>query len=112
MEKDGMKDLLFKILKEKDTMFSDVTMDDSQEQIIVKLIHGKSFSLTIQPYMNNIEESLLQWFRENPISLTMEFMMIYLVESEIIDLETARGYMKEIALRANELQEKYSDRWF
>ena len=52
------------------------------------------------------EESLLQWFRENPISLTMVFMMVYLVESEIVDQETARGYMREITLRADELQEK------
>ena len=110
MQKDEMKDLLLEILNEKDGLFSDVTLDDSQDAIMVRFIDGDGYVLTIE-HLENREELIRQWARENPVSLSMEFMMIYLIESEIIDRETARGYMKEIAIRACELEKKYSGQW-
>lgn len=110
MQKDEMKDLLLEMLNEKDGLFSDVTLDDSQDAIMVRFTDGEGYVLTIE-HLENREELIRQWARENPVSLSMEFMMIYLIELEIIDRETARGYMKEIAIRASELEEKYSGQW-
>ncbi len=110
MKNGKMIDLLLEILNEKDGLFSDVTLNDSQDAIMVRFIDGDGYVLTIE-HLENREELIRQWARENPVSLSMEFMMIYLIESEIIDRETGRGCMKEIAIRASELEEKYSGQW-
>ena len=111
MQKDEMKDLLLEMLNEKDGLFSDVTSDDSQDAIMVKSVNGKSYVLTMEQ-VEDREEFIRQWARENPVSLSMEFVLLYLLEEGIIPLEDVRGYMTEITKRADELEEKYSGAWF
>lgn len=111
MQKDEMKDLLLEMLNERDGLFSGVTLDDSQDAIMVRFIDGEGYVLTIE-HLENREELIRQWARENPVSLSMEFILLYLLEEGIIPLEHVKGYMTEITKRADELEEKYSGTWF
>lgn len=111
MQKDEMKDLLLEMLNERDGLFSGVTLDDSQDAIMVRFIDGEGYVLTIE-HLENREKLIRQWARENPVSLSMEFILLYLLEEGIIPLEHVRGYMMEITKRADELEKKYSGTWF
>ena len=49
MHKDDLKDFLFEILNEHDTIFMDISLDDETDTIFIKSVDGENFIVTVSP---------------------------------------------------------------
>lgn len=47
MHKDDLKDFLFDILNEHDTIFTDISLDDETDTIFIKSVDGENFIVTV-----------------------------------------------------------------
>lgn len=65
MDKDGLKDFLFDVMNENDTIFSDISLDDATDTIFVNTVDGGRFIVAISPV--TADETLIElWAKKNP----------------------------------------------
>lgn len=106
MTTNEMKDLLFEILNEHDTLFSDVALDDTRDALIVTSIDKKKFSLIVEN-MDEGREVIRLWAKENPATLNIEIALIQMADAGIISEEEREKYHLETVKNEYLLKERY-----
>lgn len=106
MTTNEMKDLLFEILNEHDTLFSDVALDDTRDALIVTSIDKKKFSLIVEN-MDEGREVIRLWAKENPATLNIEIALIQMADAGIISKEEREKYHLETVKNEYLLKERY-----
>mgnify|MGYP007046661174 FL=1 len=106
MTTNDMKDLLFEILNEHDTLFSDVALDDTRDALIVTSIDKKKFSLIVEN-MDEGREVIRLWAKENPATLNIEIALIQMADAGIISEEEREKYHLETVKNEYLLKERY-----
>lgn len=106
MTTNEMKDLLFEILNEHDTLFSDIALDDMKDALIVTSIGKKKFALIVENIEKD-EEMIRLWTKENPATLNIEIALIQMADAGIISEEERVKYHLQTVKNANVLKEKY-----
>lgn len=69
MCKDDIKSFLFNIMKKQATMFSNISLDDETDTILVTSTDGKQFIVTVNPITS--DEALIEiWAKKSEIDVS------------------------------------------
>lgn len=100
MHKDDLKDFLFDILNEHDTIFTDLSLDDETDTIFIKSVDGENFIVTVSPV--TADEALIElWAKKNPELMSLALGVLNMRDlGEFTEEETHR-YLSEIVGKAN-----------
>lgn len=75
MDKDGLKDFLFDVMNENDTIFSDISLDDATDTIFVNTVDGGRFIVAISPV--TADETLIElWAKKNPELMSLALSVL------------------------------------
>jgi hypothetical protein len=99
MDKDKLKDMLFDMLNENDTLFSDISLDDETDAILIKSVEGQRFIVTVSPVTT--DETLIKLLtRKNPELMSVALGVTYMRDFGIFTEEEANKYLLEIVEKA------------
>ena len=100
MHKDDLKDFLFDILNEHDTIFTDISLDDETDTIFIKSVDGENFIVTVSPV--TADEALIElWAKKNPELMSLALSVLNMRDLELFTEEEAHRYLSEIVEKAN-----------
>lgn len=106
MTKDQVKDLLFEILNEHDSLFTDLTLDDTLNSLIITFIDKEKFIITVNDFKEN-EITIRHWVRNSPATLAIEMALIILADLKIITEEEREKFHLETTKYADVLEERF-----
>lgn len=109
MTKNEMKDLMFEVLNEHDSLFKDITLSDVLDALIINPIDDESIFIIKVDYLKDKEDIIRLCARKNPAFLSMGLAIMQLRDLEIIDEDTAKNYMTEVAKYADTLEIQYEE---
>lgn len=99
MNKDKLKDMLFDILNENDTLFSDISLDNETDTIFIESVEGQMFIITVSPV--TADEALIElWAKKNPELMSVALGVTYMRDFGIFTEEEANKYLLEIVEKA------------
>lgn len=99
MNKDKLKDMLFDMLNENDTLFSDISLDDETDTIFIKSVEGQRFIVNVSPV--TADEALMElWAKKNPELMSVALGVTYMRDFGIFTEEEASKYLSEIIEKA------------
>jgi len=100
MDKDELKDLLFEMLNEHDALFSDLSLDDETDTILIKSVDGESFIVTVSPV--TADEALIElWAKKNPELMALALGVLNMRDLGGFTEEEANKYLSEITRKAD-----------
>ena len=100
MHKDDLKDFLFDILNEHDTIFSDLSLDDETDTIFIKSVDGENFIVTVSPV--TADEALIElWAKKNPELMSLAFGVLNMRDLGGFTEEETHRYLSEIVGKAD-----------
>ena len=83
MHKDDLKDFLFDILNEHDTIFTDISLDDETDTIFIKSVDGENFIVTVSPV--TADEALIElWAKKNPELISLALSVLNMRDLELV----------------------------
>lgn len=83
MHKDDLKDFLFDILNEHDTIFTDISLDDETDTIFIKSVDGENFIVTVSPVI--ADEALIElWAKKNPELISLALSVLNMRDLELV----------------------------
>ena len=94
MTKNELKHLLFELLKDRTTQFSDVTADDALDALIIKPVNGKPLIINVDSY-NEGEKYIRLWAKEKPVSLSISLALMQMIDLGILTEEEALKYQEQ-----------------
>lgn len=109
MTKNEMKDLMFDVLNEHDSLFKDVTLSDALDALIINPIDDENIFIIKVDYLKDREDVIRLCARKNPAFLSMGLAIMQLCDLEIINEDTAKNYMAEVAKHADTLETQYEE---
>lgn len=109
MTKNEMKDLMFEVLNEHDSLFKDITLSDVLDALIINPIDDENIFIIKVDYLKDKEDIIRLCARKNPAFLSMGLAIMQLRDLEIIDEDTAKNYMTEVAKYADTLEIQYEE---
>lgn len=87
------------MLNENDTLFSDISLDDETDTILIKSVEGKSFIVTVCPATT--DEALIElWAKRNPEQMSIARGVRYMRDFGIFTEKEANKYLAEIVGKA------------
>ncbi len=107
MTKNEMKDLMFDVLNEHDSLFKDVTLSDALDALIINPIDDENTFIIKVDYLKNRENITRLCARKNSASLSIELAILQLCDLGIIEKCVANEYIAEVAKQANKLEKQY-----
>ncbi len=100
MHKDDLKDFLFDILNEHDTIFTDLSLDDETDTIFIKSVDGENFIVTVSPV--TADEALIElWAKKNPELMSLALGVLNMRDLGGFTEEETHRYLSEIVGKAN-----------
>lgn len=109
MTKNEMKDLMFDVLNDHDSLFKDVTLSDALDALIINPIDDENIFIIKVDYLKDREDVMRLCARKNPAFLSMGLAIMQLCELKIIGEDTAKNYMAEVAKHADKLEMQYEE---
>ncbi len=99
MNKDKLKDMLFDMLNEKDTLFSHISLYDETDTIFIKSVEGQIFIVNVSPV--TADEALIKlWTRKRPELMFVALGIVYMRDFGIFTEKGANKYLSDILERA------------
>lgn len=100
MHKDDLKDFLFDILNEHDTIFTDLSLDDETDTIFIKSVDGENFIVTVSPV--TADEALIElWAKKNPELMSLALGVLNMRDLGGFTEEETHRYLSEIVGKAD-----------
>ena len=100
MHKDDLKDFLFDILNEHDTIFTDISLDDETDTIFIKSVDGENFIVTVSPV--TADEALIElWAKKNPELMSLALGVLNMRDLGGFTEEETHRYLSEIVGKAD-----------
>lgn len=100
MHKDDLKDFLFEILNEHDTIFMDISLDDETDTIFIKSVDGENFIVTVSPV--TVDEALIElWAKKNPELMSLALGVLNMRDLGGFTEEETHRYLSEIVGKAD-----------
>lgn len=100
MHKDDLKDFLFDILNEHDTIFTDISLDDETDTIFIKSVDGENFIVTVSPV--TVDEALIElWAKKNPELMSLALGVLNMRDLGGFTEEETHRYLSEIVGKAD-----------
>jgi hypothetical protein len=100
MYKDDLKDFLFDILNEHDTIFTDISLDDETDTIFIKSVDGENFIVTVSPV--TADEALIElWAKKNPELMSLALGVLNMRDLGGFTEEETHRYLSEIVGKAD-----------
>ncbi|MEY8393051.1 hypothetical protein AALA98_17230 [Lachnospiraceae bacterium 45-W7] len=100
MDKDGLKNWLFEIFNEHDSLFFDVSLYDEADTLFVKSSDGQRFSITVNAITDNT--TLLNfWAKKNPGLMPVALGILYLKNLDILTKTEYEKYISAVIERSD-----------
>ena len=100
MCKDDIKSFLFNIMKKQATMFSNISLDDETDTILVTSTDGKQFIVTVNPI--TADEALIEiWAKKNPKLISLALSVLNMQDLGIFTEEETDMYLFKILENAD-----------
>lgn len=109
MTKNEMKNLMFEVLNEHDSLFKDITLSDVLDALIINPIDDENIFIIKVDYLKDREDIIRLCARKNPAFLSIGLAIMQLCDLEIIDEDTAKNYMSEVAKHTDTLEIQYEE---
>lgn len=109
MTKNKMKDLMFDVLNEHDSLFKDVTLSDALDALIINPIDDENIFIIKVDYLKDKEDVIRLCARKPPTFLSMGLAIMQLCDLQIINEYTAKNYMAKVAKHADKLEMQYEE---
>lgn len=100
MNKNGLKDWLFELFNEHDSLFSDISTDDGADTLFVKSADGQMFSITVNAITD--DEALLNiWAKKNPGYTSVALGILNLRDLDALTAEEFEQYLSAVIERSD-----------
>lgn len=100
MTKEDLKDFLFEMLNEHDSLFSDLSLDDETDSIFIKSVDENNFIITVSPVTAN--EALIElWAKKNPELMSLALGVLNMRDLGEFTEEEVDRYLAEIVGKAD-----------
>lgn len=109
MTKNEMKDLMFDVLNDHDSLFKDVTLSDALDALIISPIDNENIFIIKIDYLKDREDVMRLCARKNPAFLSMGLAILQLYNLGIIEEDVANDYMAKVAKHADKLEKQYEE---
>lgn len=104
-----MKDLMFDVLNEHDSLFKDVTLSDTLDALIINPIDDENIFIIKVDYLKDNEDVIRLSARKSPAFLSIGLAIMQLCDLEIVDEDTAQNYIAEVAKHVDKLELQHEE---
>ncbi len=100
MAKDELKDWLFDILNENDSIFEDIALNEKMDILEVKTLSGQNYMIKVDSFEDVAKKNA----NEGYAVLSLSMSVLGLLDFGIIDNKNARRYLTKLSRRMEDVE--------